>query len=133
MAGRYVDAKRWSWGWMALCVGGMVMMTPAADADAPLRIEALQRCGNLLTLDTQEFCLDVSGLNGAAYRVKLDGEPLPADHIEQQGGSFTPAHRRDAGRERPAMDRTAGERQQPGMVDVTRQPCDRGHARGRRR
>ena len=85
MAGRYVDAKRWSWGWMALCVGGMVMMTPAADADAPLSIEALQRCGNLLTLDTQEFCLDVSGLNGAAYRVKLDGEPLPADHIERQG------------------------------------------------
>jgi len=50
-----------------------------------LRIEQLQRCGDLLQMDIQEFCLQASGLDEREFQVTLDGTPLPAEAIDREG------------------------------------------------
>lgn len=61
----------------------LILSTTSAAAEPPLRIEQLQRCGNLLAWDIQEFCLSVSGLDGTDFQVKLNGTPLQAEDINQ--------------------------------------------------
>ncbi len=59
----------------------LMVITTVAVAEQPLRVEQLQRCGNLLQMDSQEFCLHVSGLDSSDFQVKLNGTPLPAEDI----------------------------------------------------
>ncbi|WP_417421455.1 S8/S53 family peptidase [Halomonas sp.] len=59
----------------------LMLMASIAAADQPLRIEQLQRCGNLLELESQEFCLHVSGLDDTRFEVKLNGAPLQAENL----------------------------------------------------
>ena len=75
MAVTYLGAVRW--------VPTLVLMliAPVASAEQALRVEQLQRCGNLLQMDTQEFCLHVSGLDSSDFQVKLNGTSLPAEDI----------------------------------------------------
>ncbi|WP_051081746.1 S8/S53 family peptidase [Vreelandella zhanjiangensis] len=59
----------------------LMLMASITAADQPLRIEQLQRCGNLLELESQEFCLHVSGLDDTRFEVKLNGAPLQAENL----------------------------------------------------
>jgi len=63
----------------------LMVITTAASAEQPLRVEQLQRCGDLLQLDVQAFCLQVSGLDDAGFQVSLNGTPLPAEALERDG------------------------------------------------
>lgn len=69
--------------WMSALA--FMLATTGVTAEQPLRVEQLQRCGNLLQLDTQTFCLIVSGLEGTDFEVKLNGEPLPSENLENDG------------------------------------------------
>lgn len=56
-----------------------------SQGEQPLRVEQLQRCGNLLAMDIQEFCLRVSGLDDTDFQVKLNGTPLHAEGLDHDG------------------------------------------------
>ncbi len=71
------NAGRWIPALALMCV------THSALAEPPLRVEQLQRCGNLLTLDVQEFCISVSGLENSDFQVKLNGSVLPQDNVQR--------------------------------------------------
>ncbi|MGE6608732.1 S8/S53 family peptidase [Halomonas sp. NPDC076908] len=75
MAVKYLGAGR------MVSALALMIVAIAALADEPLRVEQLQRCGNLLALDTQEFCLHVSGLDDSDFQVKLNGTPLPQEAL----------------------------------------------------
>ncbi|HDZ46586.1 hypothetical protein LCGC14_0640020 [marine sediment metagenome] len=75
MAVKYLGAGR------MVSALALMIVAIAALADEPLRVEQLQRCGNLLALDTQEFCLHVSGLDDSDFQVKLNGTPLPKEAL----------------------------------------------------
>ncbi|AJY51916.1 MULTISPECIES: S8/S53 family peptidase [Halomonadaceae] len=60
----------------------LMWITTGAVAEQPLRIEQLQRCGGLLQMDIQEFCLQASGLDEGEFQVTLNGTPLPAEAID---------------------------------------------------
>lgn len=69
---------------MALLAGALSCLA-AAD---PLRIQQLQRCGDLLAKQDQEFCLQVSGLGEAGWQVYLDGAALQSDKLERRDGTL---------------------------------------------
>ncbi len=75
MAVTYLSTFRWVPALM------LMLIATVAAAEQPLRVEQLQRCGNLLQMDTQEFCLRVSGLDSSDFQVKLNGTSLPAEDI----------------------------------------------------
>ncbi|TBV05465.1 S8/S53 family peptidase [Phytopseudomonas dryadis] len=56
-----------------------------ALAAEPLRLTHLYRCGDLLTLQEQTFCLDATGLQNGALEVLLAGKALPGAAIERNG------------------------------------------------
>ncbi|MBU1329449.1 MAG: S8 family serine peptidase [Gammaproteobacteria bacterium] len=56
-----------------------------ANAAEPLRVAHLARCGDLLALDTQQFCLSLRGLTDAPVEVLLNGKPLPASAVRRDG------------------------------------------------
>lgn len=60
----------------------LILLATAAAAEQPLRVEQLQRCGNLIALDSQTFCLRVSGLDNSDFQVKLNGKPLQAEDLD---------------------------------------------------
>lgn len=64
----------------------LMLMATNAMAEQPLRIEQLQRCGNLLQPDIQEFCLHVSGLDDTRFEVKLNGVPLQTENLSHDNG-----------------------------------------------
>ena len=76
MVTRYWRANR-----LAPALAFMLMLTATSSAADPLRLEQLQRCGNLLQLGIQEFCLRVSGLDDTDFQVKLNATPLSTDDI----------------------------------------------------
>ncbi|TRX73217.1 S8/S53 family peptidase [Pseudomonas mangiferae] len=57
----------------------------SAGAEEPLRVERLQRCGDLLEQKQQRFCLDAAGLADGPYQVLLDGRALPARQVTREG------------------------------------------------
>lgn len=63
----------------------LMWMTTSAVAEQPLRVEQLQRCGDLLQMDVQEFCLQVSGLDDTDFLVSLNGTPLPSKALDHEG------------------------------------------------
>lgn len=77
----FFGAGRLAWGLALIFTGAAAVAEPSANTEQPLRIEQLQRCGNLLEMDTQEFCLTVSGLDSHDFQVKLNGTPLPTEDL----------------------------------------------------
>ncbi|MHA6493979.1 S8/S53 family peptidase [Pseudomonas borbori] len=63
----------------------LLLTTAAVQADAPLRLVHLQRCGDLFDERQLLFCLDSQGLNRGAFTVLLNGTPLPNAAIERNG------------------------------------------------
>ncbi|TKJ65736.1 peptidase S8 and S53 subtilisin kexin sedolisin [Pseudomonas sp. CFBP13506] len=57
----------------------------ASAAQPPLRLENLQRCGDVLENRQQDWCLTVRGLNDAPPQLKLAGKALPADAVQRDG------------------------------------------------
>ena len=55
-----------------------------AVAAEPLRIQNLQRCGDLLERTRQTFCLTASGLDATALHVWLDDREITAQRNDQQ-------------------------------------------------
>lgn len=51
--------------------------SPLVAAETPLRLERLERCGDLLASERQEWCLRVRGLGSGLPRLLLDGRELP--------------------------------------------------------
>jgi len=45
-----------------LCMLVMALLSPLADAQQALRIQSLQRCGDLLVSEKQDWCLQVRAL-----------------------------------------------------------------------
>ncbi len=56
-----------------------------AIAEEPLRIERLQRCGDLLERERPRFCLDAVGLADGPFEAMLDGQALPAAQVTREG------------------------------------------------
>ncbi len=57
----------------------------AADAQEPLRLENLKRCGNLLENQRQDWCLTVRGLGDGMPQLKLGSRAIPPDAIQREG------------------------------------------------
>jgi hypothetical protein len=61
-----------------------LMLSNLADAQEPLRLERLARCGDLLNDESQEWCLDVIGLSSDPLVLSLGSEVLPASRIHRE-------------------------------------------------
>lgn len=59
--------------------------SPLVAAETPLRLERLERCGDLTTSERQEWCLRVRGLGAGLPRLLLDGRELPATALRREG------------------------------------------------
>jgi len=81
MAATYLGAGRLVSALALMLIGTVAVAEQSAQVEQPLRVEQLQRCGNLLTLDMQEFCLRVSGLENNDFQIKLNGTALQPDDI----------------------------------------------------
>lgn len=81
MAATYLGAGRLVSALALMLIGTVAVAEQSAQAEQPLRVEQLQRCGNLLTLDIQEFCLSVSGLENNDFQIKLNGTALQPKEI----------------------------------------------------
>jgi len=81
MAATYLGAGRLVSALALMLIGTVAVAEQSAQVEQPLRVEQLQRCGNLLTLDMQEFCLRVSGLENNNFQIKLNGTALQPDDI----------------------------------------------------
>lgn len=71
-----------------------IAATPAAAND-PLRIVALQQCGDLLATQKMTFCLDTTGLSSGPVAVILDGLELPEAEIQREESRLRLALRRE--------------------------------------
>ena len=63
----------------------MAVLSPLASAQEPLRIQSLQRCGDLLAGDQQEWCMQVRGLGAKLPRLRLGDDTLPASAVKRTG------------------------------------------------
>nr|WP_235433085.1 S8/S53 family peptidase [Pseudomonas frederiksbergensis] len=54
-------------------------------AQEPLRLESLKRCGDLLEIEHQQWCLTVRGLGEATPQLTLGEQAIPADRVERDG------------------------------------------------
>lgn len=61
---------------------------PMADAQEPLRLERLNRCGDLLDRQHAEWCLSVRGLTNAPATLTLNGNVLPTQAVQRQGDAL---------------------------------------------
>ena len=82
MAVKYLGATR-----RVIALGSLLLAAGASAEQSigdeqPIRVEQLQRCGDLLQQDIQEFCLNVSGLDSSDFQVKLNGMPLQAENLD---------------------------------------------------
>ncbi len=66
----------------------LALASPFASADEPLRLEGLQRCGDLLERQQQDWCLKVRGLGDAMPQLLLDGKPLPQGAVTRSAGGL---------------------------------------------
>ncbi|MBT2773025.1 S8/S53 family peptidase [Halomonas sp. ISL-60] len=81
MAVNYWSAGRLVSALALMLIGSAAVAEQSAQAKQPLRVDQLQRCGNLLQLDRQTFCLRVSGLENDDFQIKLNGTALQPDDI----------------------------------------------------
>lgn len=56
-----------------------------AMAQEPLRLESLKRCGDLLEIEHQQWCLTARGLGEATPQLKLGEQAIPAARVERDG------------------------------------------------
>ncbi|WP_434604129.1 S8/S53 family peptidase [Pseudomonas sp. R1-7] len=56
-----------------------------AMAQEPLRLESLKRCGDLLEIEHQQWCLTARGLGEATPQLKLGEQAIPAASVERDG------------------------------------------------
>ncbi|WP_339516899.1 S8/S53 family peptidase [Pseudomonas sp. RL_15y_Pfl2_60] len=66
----------------ALLIAMLALDAAAAD---PIRIQQLQRCGDLLETKKQTFCLRVKGLQAGARQVRLNGQALAEKQLSGEG------------------------------------------------
>lgn len=59
-----------------------------AAAPAPLRLESLKRCGDLLQSQRQDWCLTVRGLGHETPQLKLGDKAIPAHAIQRDGATL---------------------------------------------
>ncbi|MBT2297667.1 S8/S53 family peptidase [Pseudomonas fluorescens] len=59
--------------------------TTAAAAQEPLRLERLDRCGDLLQNQHQDWCLTARGLGDATPQLKLGVKAIPANAVQREG------------------------------------------------
>ncbi|MFW9270291.1 S8/S53 family peptidase [Pseudomonas sp. NR3] len=57
----------------------------SAMTQEPLRLESLKRCGDLLEIERQEWCLTAQGLGEATPQLKLGEKAIPADRVQRDG------------------------------------------------
>lgn len=69
-----------------LCAFFMTVLSPQAEAQEALRIQSLQRCGDLLAIDRQDWCLQVRGLGAKLPRLHLGDAILPASLVKRSEG-----------------------------------------------
>lgn len=70
-----------------LCAFFMALLSPLADAAEALRIKSLQRCGDLLDNQHQDWCLQVRGLGSTLPKLHLGESTLPASLVcRSEGG-----------------------------------------------
>ncbi|KTS95540.1 S8/S53 family peptidase [Pseudomonas parafulva] len=75
--------KRWFIVWGCLWSAGL------QAAPDTLRIQQLQRCGDVLSTERQQWCLRVTGLGEQPPTFKVGGVTVPAKALERQGDTFT--------------------------------------------
>lgn len=66
----------------------MAVLCPLANAQDALRIQSLQRCGDLLAGEKQEWCLQVRGLGEALPKLRLGEDTLPAAAVQRSGDTL---------------------------------------------
>ncbi|MCU1723133.1 S8 family peptidase [Pseudomonas sp. 5P_5.1_Bac1] len=66
----------------------MLAGNPVTAAEAPLRLESLKRCGDLLESRQQDWCLRVRGLGAAMPHLKLGDKALPANSVQREGDTL---------------------------------------------
>ena len=71
--------------WSALLL--LTLPVTAAEPE-PIRIQQLQRCGDLLQTQTQSFCLQVKGLQSGQWQARLNGERLAQQQVGSDGESL---------------------------------------------
>lgn len=62
-----------------------LVVSSVAQAQEPLRIESLKRCGDLLDNQRQQWCLNVQGMTAQPPTLYLDSQPLSATAVERDG------------------------------------------------
>ncbi len=66
----------------------VALLSPLADAQEPLRIQSLQRCGDLLASDRQDWCMQVSGLDEKIPALHLGDDTLPSSAVKRYEGGL---------------------------------------------
>jgi len=86
-----------------LCMLVMALLSPLADAQQALRIQSLQRCGDLLVSEKQDWCLQVRGLGEKLPRLRLGDDTLPSSAVQRNGDSLRLQLSRNELRQRAAV------------------------------
>ncbi|MFK9098421.1 S8/S53 family peptidase [Pseudomonas guariconensis] len=94
-------------------------LSAAVVAQQPLRIQQLQRCGDLLGDGPQRWCLRVQGLEQGKPAVWLGDQPLSEAHVVRQGDTLTLTLDLPRQRSAPLWLEARGQRSNP--VWLTRQ------------
>ena len=71
----------------ALLLAALGAVAPLAAHAAP-RIEQLQRCGDLLAVERQTFCLRISGLTDQPMALSLQDKALPSALVKREGDTL---------------------------------------------
>ena len=66
----------------------LLSVAPPLQAEEPLRITQLQRCGDLLQQEASQYCLRTRGLSEGELQVHLGDTPLAAERVEHDGQSL---------------------------------------------
>lgn len=66
----------------------MAVLSPLADAQEALRIQSLQRCGDLLASERQQWCMQVRGLGDKLPKLHLGDDTLPASAVQRSGDTL---------------------------------------------
>lgn len=69
-------------------LAALICLPGFAAAEAPLRVEHLQRCADLLQSHTQDWCLHVRGMGGQTPQLRLGDAALPAESVQRQGDTL---------------------------------------------
>ena len=74
-----------SFRFAAIALVSMLAVCPAVHAEEPLRLEKLNRCGDLLEVRQQDWCLSVRGLAAQTPTLSLAGKALAVGSVQRDG------------------------------------------------